>query len=61
MDCYSGRYKSFNPNKICQLGIVLNDPENSLTIPARMDMNNTISLYDMLMMDMEVRSAMMEV
>ena len=42
MDCYSGRYKSFNPNKICQLGIVLNDPENSLTIPARMDMNNTI-------------------
>ncbi len=41
------RYQSSNHNKaeddkIRQLGIVLNDPENSLTIPARMDMNNTI-------------------
>ncbi len=43
------RYESFNlneANKICQLGIVLNDPENSLTIPARMDMNNTIVVRD---------------
>ena len=43
------RYESFNPNeanKIRQLGIVLNDTENSLTIPARMDMNNTIVVRD---------------
>ena len=39
------RYYSSSPSEaesIRQLGIVLNDPENSLTIPARMDMNNTI-------------------
>ncbi len=39
------RYIYSSPNEaegIRQLGIVLNDPENSLTIPARMDMNNTM-------------------
>ena len=39
------RYASSSPSdaaNIRQLGIVLNDTENSLTIPARMDMNNTI-------------------
>ena len=39
------RYQSSSPGeakKIRQLGIFFNDTENSLTIPARMDMNNTM-------------------
>ena len=43
------RYQSSSQDeakKIRQLGIVFNDTENFLTIPARMDMNNTIVVRD---------------